>query len=74
MIGIGQLVLIFAIVLLLFGAGKIPSIMRDLGSGMRAFKSGLEGIDDIDVVKSNRVIKSNKSVKKKKIKEAEKLK
>ncbi len=48
--------------------------MRDLGSGMRAFKSGLEGKEDIDVVKRNRIIKSNKSVKKKKIKEAEKLK
>ena len=74
MIGIGQLVLIFAIVLLLFGAGKIPSIMKDLGKGMRAFKIGLDGIDDLDSVKNNRGIKISKSSKKKKIKEAEKLK
>ena len=43
MIGIWQLVLIFAIILVLFGAGRIPRIMKDLGSGLRAFKSGIEG-------------------------------
>ena len=29
--------------LVLFGAGRIPRIMKDIGSGMRAFKEGLEG-------------------------------
>ena len=50
MIGIWQLVLIFAIILVLFGAGKIPRIMKDLGSGIRAFKNGLEG-DEKDALK-----------------------
>ena len=43
MIGIWQLVLILVIVMVLFGAGRIPKIMKDLGSGMRAFKKGLDG-------------------------------
>ena len=46
MVGTWQLVLIFAIVLVLFGAGRIPKIMKDLGIGFRAFKKGIEGIDD----------------------------
>lgn len=67
MIGVGQLVLIFAIVLVLFGAGKIPSIMKDLGVGMRAFKKGLEDIEGFELdnkikKKTNRKLKVAKKV------------
>ena len=35
--------------LLLFGAKKIPELMRSLGSGMNQFKKGIrEGIEDGD--------------------------
>ena len=53
MIGIWQLVLIFAIILVLFGAGKIPTIMKDLGSGLRAFKKGIDGDENGEVDLSN---------------------
>ena len=53
MIGIWQLVLIFAIILILFGAGKIPTIMKDLGSGLRAFKKGIDGDENGEVDLSN---------------------
>jgi len=33
--GIGELVIIFLIVLVLFGAGKIPTIAKDVGSGYK---------------------------------------
>jgi sec-independent protein translocase protein TatA len=33
------------IVLILFGAGKLPKVMRDLAKGIKAFKSELK--DDI---------------------------
>lgn len=46
MIGVWQLVLIFAIILVLFGAGRIPKIMKDLGTGIRSFKEGFDGNDD----------------------------
>jgi sec-independent protein translocase protein TatA len=45
--GFGELVMIFLIVLLVFGAGKIPKIAKDLGSGIREFKKSLSG-DDSD--------------------------
>jgi len=39
--GFGELIMILLIVFLLFGAGKIPKIARDLGSGIREFKKAL---------------------------------
>lgn len=37
-IGIPELLLILAIVLLIFGANKVPEIARSLGKGVRAFR------------------------------------
>ncbi|HYH17433.1 MAG TPA: twin-arginine translocase TatA/TatE family subunit [Azospirillum sp.] len=33
---------VLALVLLLFGAGKLPNVMGDLAKGIRSFKSGLK--------------------------------
>lgn len=41
-IGIWQLVLIFAIILVLFGAGKIPRLMGDFGKGIKNLKKELK--------------------------------
>ena len=37
-IGMPQILLILAIVLLLFGGKKIPELMKGLGSGVKEFK------------------------------------
>jgi sec-independent protein translocase protein TatA len=39
----GELLVIFFIVLVLFGAGKIPKIARDMGTGIREFKNAMNG-------------------------------
>ena len=44
--GIWELVIIFFIVLLIFGAGKLPKIARDLGGGIKEFKKTISGEDD----------------------------
>lgn len=44
--GIWELVIIFFIVLLIFGAGKIPKIARDLGGGIKEFKKTITGESD----------------------------
>jgi len=44
--GMGELVMIFLIVLVLFGAGKIPKIAKDMGSGIREFKKAMSGESD----------------------------
>ena len=41
-LGIWQLVLILVIVLLLFGAGKLPRVMGDIGKGVKSLKDGLK--------------------------------
>lgn len=44
-----QIVLILVIVLILFGAGKLPRVMGDVAKGVKTFKAGLkEDIEDSD--------------------------
>ncbi len=43
---LGHLVIILVIVLVLFGAGKLPKVMEDLGKGLKAFKDGMKGDED----------------------------
>ena len=40
-VGYGQILIIAAVVLLLFGGRKIPELMRGLGRGMREFKDAM---------------------------------
>ncbi len=44
-IGIWQVVLILMIVLILFGAGKLPKVMGDVAKGVKNFKAGLRDDD-----------------------------
>ena len=44
-IGIWQVVLILVIVLIIFGAGKMPQVMGDVAKGVKSFKSGLKDDD-----------------------------
>lgn len=39
--GIWQWVIVLAIVLIVFGKGKIPGLLGDLGKGIRSFKNGV---------------------------------
>jgi sec-independent protein translocase protein TatA len=38
-----HIVLLLIVVLVIFGAGKLPQVMGDLGKGVRNFKAGLGG-------------------------------
>lgn len=45
----GELILIFSVVLLLFGAKRIPELAKGLGKGIREFKDASSGIKkDLD--------------------------
>jgi sec-independent protein translocase protein TatA len=48
-LGVGELVLILVIVLIIFGAGKLPQIGDALGKGIRNFKKASTGHEDIEV-------------------------
>lgn len=45
-IGTQELIIIGLIVLLLFGATRIPALMRSLGRGVKDFKEGMEGKEE----------------------------
>ncbi len=45
-IGTTEIIIIAAVILLLFGARRIPELMRSLGSGTREFKKGVRGEGD----------------------------
>jgi sec-independent protein translocase protein TatA len=38
-----HLIVVLLIVLLIFGAGKLPRIMGDIGKGVRSLREGLKG-------------------------------
>ena len=44
-LGVTELLVIFVILLLLFGASKIPQLGKGLGEGIKNFKKGLKGDD-----------------------------
>ncbi len=45
-IGAGQLLIILVIILVLFGAGKLPQVMSDLGKGLKSFRDGMKDSKD----------------------------
>ena len=40
-IGVWQVVIILVIVLIIFGAGKLPHVMGDVAKGIKNFKKGM---------------------------------
>ncbi len=42
-LGLPELLIIFVLVLLIFGSGRIASLGKGLGEGIRNFKQGLKG-------------------------------
>lgn len=45
-VGPGELILILAVLLLFFGARKLPDLARSLGKSARELRRGLAGEDD----------------------------
>jgi sec-independent protein translocase protein TatA len=45
-IGGSELLLIFLVVLLMFGGNKIPELMRGLGQGIREFNNAKNSVED----------------------------
>ncbi|MBP9694046.1 MAG: twin-arginine translocase TatA/TatE family subunit [Alphaproteobacteria bacterium] len=66
-IGIWQVILVLCIVMILFGAGKLPKVMGDFAKGIKAFKKGLHEDDEDDskiIPIESRPQKSKKTAKK----------
>ena len=45
-LGVPELMIVFLIVVVLFGASRLPQIGKGIGEGIRNFKKGMKGADD----------------------------
>ena len=45
-LGTGEIILIVLVILILFGAKKIPELAQGLGKGMREFKKSLKDVEE----------------------------
>ncbi len=55
-LGAGEIILILLVILLLFGAKKIPELAQGLGKGMKEFKKSLKDVED-EIKKTDEDIK-----------------
>lgn len=45
-LGMGELAIIFVIILIVFGPGKLPQVMKSMGEGFRQFKDASKEITE----------------------------
>lgn len=63
-LGFPELLVILVIVVLLFGARRLPEIGSGLGKAIKGFRGGLSGDDSIDVTpRTDRVVEESKGEK-----------
>lgn len=44
--GTGEVIIIVAVILLLFGGKKIPELMKGIGKGVKSFRQGMNEVED----------------------------
>jgi sec-independent protein translocase protein TatA len=52
-LGVGELLIILLIVIVIFGASRLPQIGQGLGEGIKNFRSALKAPPEIDVTPKN---------------------
>ncbi|MBX3247204.1 MAG: twin-arginine translocase TatA/TatE family subunit [Myxococcales bacterium] len=57
-LGMGELIVILVIVLLVFGASRLPQIGEGVGKAIRNLKRGLNTDDEIDVTPKDKQVSS----------------
>ncbi len=45
-IGVREIGLIILVIVIFFGAKRIPELARSIGTGFREFKKGIQGVDE----------------------------
>ena len=62
-ISIWQIVLVLVIILILFGAGKIPRVMGDVAKGIKSFKAGMKEGENEEIEATAEEVVSSKKAK-----------
>ncbi len=63
-IGMTELIIILAIVLILFGAKRLPELAGGIGKAIKSFKKGVSEPDEIDVTPKKPSVEENTEAKK----------
>ncbi len=58
-VGMGELIVILLIVLLLFGAKRLPEVAKSLGKSVKSFKDGMNELKDSNDTPSDKPDKSD---------------
>ncbi len=61
-IGMPELVVILVIIMIIFGANKLPQMGSGLAKGIRNFKKGIDGKEEIDTT-PKKIEEGSKEVK-----------
>jgi len=59
-LGMQELIIILVIVLVLFGAKRLPELAGGIGKGIRSFKKSMSEPDEIDVTPKKEAAAENK--------------
>jgi sec-independent protein translocase protein TatA len=62
-LGAGELLIVLVIILVVFGAGKLPEVMGSLGKGIQSFKKGMKEPPEIDVTPQDEVTSAKPKAK-----------
>ena len=73
-ISVWQIVLVLVIILILFGAGKIPRVMGDVAKGIKSFKAGMKEGENEEIEASAEEVVSSKKAKRTKTSASKKKK
>lgn len=60
-IGFSELMVIFAIALLLFGGKKLPEVGRSIGQAMREFKRSMSGVVEENAPEADKPAETKKT-------------
>ena len=60
-LGVQELLVILAIVVVIFGARRLPELGSGLGKAIKNFKSGISGSDEIDVTPEKKKVDEHTS-------------
>jgi len=60
-LGPTELIIVLVIILVVFGAGKLPDIATGLGKGIRDFKKGVKDLEEDDVSSGKEKKEENES-------------
>ena len=71
-IGIWQIAIVVILVVLLFGRGKISSLMGDVAKGIKSFKAGMKEGENEEIEASAEEVDSKPKAKKRKTSESRK--